>query len=241
MCDPRRGAVQALRQARYIIGPMHPSATLPWHAIDIVLIDMDGTLLDLRFDNWFWQEHVPNLWAAERGLARQQALALLRPRFEAVRGRLDWYCIDYWSRELGLDIRALKQEVRAQVAWLPGASDFLARLGARGKRRVLLTNSHPDLLALKDREASVLARLDAAYSSHAFGAPKEDPAFWPRFQAALPFDPARTLLVDDSLPVLAAARDFGIAWLCAIRRPDSGRPAQETGVFPGVESVAELG
>jgi putative hydrolase of the HAD superfamily len=219
---------------------MQSPEPLPWQDIDTVLIDMDGTLLDLRFDNWFWQEHVPALWAQERGLGVEAALALLMPRFEAARGRLDWYCIDYWSRELELDVRAIKRRVREQVAWLPGASEFLARLAARGKHRVLVTNAHPETLAIKDEHAGLVRHLDAAYSTHPFGVPKEDGAFWPRLSAVQPFDPARTLLVDDSLPVLAAARDFGIRWLRAIRRPDSGRPARDTGSFPGVESVAEI-
>ncbi|HBT55971.1 MAG TPA: haloacid dehalogenase, partial [Pseudomonas sp.] len=32
---------------------------LNWNAIDTVLLDMDGTLLDLHFDNHFWLEHMP--------------------------------------------------------------------------------------------------------------------------------------------------------------------------------------
>ena len=39
---------------------MSRSPELDWTSIDTVLLDMDGTLLDLRFDNWFWQEHVPD-------------------------------------------------------------------------------------------------------------------------------------------------------------------------------------
>lgn len=217
-----------------------PAAPLPWDEIDTVLLDMDGTLLDLRFDNWFWQEHVPGVYAAAHGLSAEAALKALMPRFEAARGRLDWYCIDYWSRELALDIPAIKRGVREQVAWIPGAEAFLLRLRALGKRRLLLTNAHPETLAIKDEHVDLVGHLDAVYSTHAFGAPKEDPAFWPRFAATAPFDPARTLFVDDSLPVLRAARDYGVAWLRAIRRPDSGRPARDTTGFVGVESVAEL-
>ena len=220
---------------------MHePAAPLPWDEIDTVLLDMDGTLLDLRFDNWFWQEHVPSVYAAAHGLAPEAALRLLMPRFEAARGRLDWYCIDYWSRELGLDIPAIKRAVREQVSWVPGAEAFLARLARRGKRRVLVTNAHPETLAIKDGHVDLVGHLDAVYSTHPFGAPKEDPALWPRLKAAAAFDPARTLFVDDSLPVLHAARDFGIAWLRAVRRPDSARAARETSGFVGIDSVAEL-
>jgi HAD superfamily hydrolase (TIGR01509 family) len=217
-----------------------PATPLPWDAIDTVLLDMDGTLLDLRFDNWFWQEHVPGVYAETYGLTTEAALEALVPRFAAARGRLDWYCIDYWSRELGLDIRTIKRGVREQVAWIPGAEDFLVRLRALGKRRLLLTNAHPETLAIKDEHVDLVGHLDRVYSSHPFGVPKEDPAFWPRFAAAESFDPSRTLFVDDSLPVLRAARDYGIGWLRAIRQPDSARPARDTAGFVGVDSIAEL-
>jgi FMN phosphatase YigB (HAD superfamily) len=54
------------------------------------------------------------------------------------------------------------------------------------------------------------------------------------------FQPERTLFVDDSLAVLKAARDFGIGWLCAVRRPDSGQPPQYTGEYAAVDRVAHL-
>src|SRR5712671_1480650 len=227
----------------FFIGWYHTQMHNPevdWSKIDTVLIDMDGTLLDLRFDNWFWQEHVPAHWAAPRGLGVEAALQALTPRFEAARGRLDWYCVDYWSRELDLDIGALAEAASGSVAWIPGAAEFLGRLGALGKERLLVTNAHPRTLAIKDRRAEVVRRVDAAYSSHAFGAPKEDPAFWPRFARARRFDPTRTLLVDDSLPVLGAARAAGIGWQCAILRPDSGRPPRTVADFHSVEAIAEL-
>ncbi len=213
---------------------------LDWSAIDTVLLDMDGTLLDLRFDNWFWQEYVPELWGRTNGVTAEQALAILTPRFEATRGTLDWYCLDFWSREFELDLRAIKHTVRERVAYIPGAEEFLLRLKRLGKKRVLVTNAHPETLAIKDAHVDLVGHLDEVYSTHPFGVPKENPEFWPRLRAKTAFDPARTLFVDDSLPVLAAARDFGIAHLRAIRRPDLGRPARDTDTFPGVMSVAEL-
>jgi len=211
-----------------------------WAEIDTVLIDMDGTLLDLSFDNWFWQEYLPHHWGAARGLDPEAAARELHPRFAAARGRLDWYCIDFWSRELGLDLRALTHAAGERVRWIPGAEEFLERLGRLGKGRVLLTNAHPATLAIKDAFARVVPRLDAAYSSHDFGVPKEDPQFWPRFAEARPFDAKRTLLIDDNVAVLEAARDYGIGWLCEIRRPDSQRPARAAADFHGVDSIGEL-
>jgi putative hydrolase of the HAD superfamily len=219
---------------------MSKHSSLDWSAIDTVLLDMDGTLLDLRFDNWFWQEHIPSHFAAANGLSAAEAWAQIAPRFRAVRGTIQWYCIDHWSLELDLDIAAIKRAALAQVGYLPGAREFLSRLKLRAKRRILVTNAHPGTLAIKNEQVRLTEHFDACYSTHSFGIPKEDRAFWPRLVAAEPFAPQRTLFVDDSLPVLDAARDFGIAWLRAVRLPDSGRPAQDTGDYEAIDGVDEL-
>ena len=101
---------------------MQPTTLVDWSAIDTVLLDMDGTLLDLGFDNWFWQEHLPREFAAARGLGLAAARAELEPRFRALAGTMEWYCIDHWSRELCLDIAALKRaaepnSVRHRSRW----------------------------------------------------------------------------------------------------------------------------
>jgi len=215
-------------------------ATIDWSRIDTVLLDMDGTLLDLRFDNWFWQDLLPRAYASARGLREAEAVAILRLKFRQRRGTLEWYCIDYWSRELALDIAALKFAARNQVAYLPGAREFLETLKTAGKRRVLVTNAHPRTLEMKEKQVALATHVDVLYSSHDFDLPKEHRHFWPRLQAAEPFDPERTLMIDDSLAVLDAARGFGIRWLRAIRRPDSGQPPQSTEPFEAIDGIADL-
>jgi len=215
-------------------------AAVDWSVIETVLLDMDGTLLDLRFDNWFWQELIPRRYAAANGLALAETQGLLAPKFVEVKGTLQWYCIEYWTRELKLDIGSIKREALAQVAFLPGAEEFLSKLKDRGKRCVLVTNAHPRTLAIKNERVALTRYFDACYSTHPFAAPKEDPAFWPRLAAEERFQPQRTLFVDDSLAVLNAARDFGIGCLRAVRRPDSGQPPQHTGEYAAVDGVADL-
>jgi putative hydrolase of the HAD superfamily len=219
---------------------MNTSPAVDWPAIDTVLLDMDGTLLDLRFDNWFWLELIPSRYAAVHGLEPAQAQGLLAPKFVEVKGTLQWYCIEYWTRTLKLDIGCIKREALAQVRFLPGAEQFLLKLKDSGKRCVLVTNAHPKTLAIKNEGVALTRYFDACYSTHTFAAPKEDAAFWPRLAAAERFPLKRTLFVDDSLAVLDAARDFGIGCLRAVRRPDSGRPPQHTGEYWAVDRVADL-
>lgn len=220
---------------------MHGSAHSPdWSAIDTVLLDMDGTLLDLAYDKRFWEEHLPRRFAASRGVTVEEAQRLMRPIFESTAGTLDWYCINYWSRALALDIAALKRSTRHEIDWLPEAREFLDRVRASGRRLALVTNAHPEILAIKDAHLGVRRHFDAVHSSHDFGVPKEDARFWGRLVEREPFDPTRTLFADDNKAVLGAARDHGIRWLYAVRRPVHRAPARAANGFAGVESLLEL-
>jgi putative hydrolase of the HAD superfamily len=211
-----------------------------WAAIDHVLLDLDGTLLDLDFDNHFWQVLVPRVWGAAHGLSEAAARVALQPRFAACSGTLPWYSTEYWSRELGLDIAALKREDAGRIRWLPGAQRFLAAARARGKQLVLLTNAHPEALAIKHERTGVLAHFDRSFSSHTLGAPKEDAHFWQALRAAWPHEPARALFADDSATVLRAAHQAGIGLVRAIRRPDTLRQGHAHEEFSAVDALVEL-
>lgn len=211
-----------------------------WSHIDTVLLDLDGTLLDLAFDNYFWLQVIPDVYASARAIPTEEARLALAPRFQACEGTLNWYCIDYWSRELGLNVAALKRTQTGRIRWIPGAQAFLRELRARGKRLVLLTNCHPEVLQIKDEHTGVTGYMDAVHSSHTFGAPKEDQRFWEGVRAVESFDPDRSIFVDDSPRVLRAAREAGIKWIYAIRRPDSSAAPRDHDEFVSVESVTEL-
>jgi len=213
---------------------------VPWHDIDTVLVDMDGTLLDLAFDNFFWLELVPRVYAKQHGLSEEQAHRRLIEAYRALEGRLAWYCIDHWTRALGLDLRALKREHGERIRYLPGATQFLAAVRERGKRLLLVTNAHREVLAVKVERTGLDREVDAMVSSHDFAAPKESAEFWQRLWDSHAFDPQRTLLVEDSLTVLAAARDFGLRYTLAIRCPDSSRPRREIIDFAAIDGVHEL-
>ncbi len=213
---------------------------LDWNAIQTVFLDMDGTLLDLHFDNHFWLEHVPLRYAEKYGLSHEAAQEALAPRYRKVAGTMDWYCVDYWSRELELDIARLKEEVEHLIAVHPHVTDFLAAVRTSGRRTVLVTNAHHKSLALKMCKTRLDGELDAVICAHDFGVPKEHPEFWGRLQAVERFDPARTLLVDDSLPVLRSARNYGMTHLLAVRQPDTRQPEKDVAEFDAIGSFLDI-
>ncbi|MDX9768330.1 MAG: GMP/IMP nucleotidase [Ectothiorhodospiraceae bacterium] len=208
--------------------------------VDTVLLDMDGTLLDLHFDNHFWQAHVPLRYAEKKGLPHDIARDELMARYHARAGTLEWYSVDFWATELELDIMRLKEEVSHLIAVHPAVTDFLAAMRKAGKRLVLATNAHHKSLTLKMARTGLEPHFDVLVSSHALGVAKEEPRFWGRLRELVPFDPARTLLVDDSLPVLDAARAYGIRHLLAVRTPDTKQPPKGTRDYPAIDSFAEL-
>jgi 5'-nucleotidase len=219
--------------------PPNSPATL-WTRCDTVLLDMDGTLLDLSFDNWFWREAVPRCVARSRGEPAHDVRTRLFETFARKQGSLEWYCLDYWTAELGLDLRALKAASSHRVRYLPGAREFLHRARASGKRLVLVTNAHADTLQMKKAVSGLGAYFERCLSSHIFGTPKETAAFWPQLRDHLDFDPARTLFVDDSMPVLDAAASYGLAGVVAVSKPDSRHPPRAVERHLAVESAGEL-
>ena len=213
---------------------------IDWSAIDTVLLDMDGTLLDLHFDNYFWLTHLPRRYAEHHGLCPDESTRDLHRRFHEKRGTLDWYCLDYWSRELDVDIRQLKREIQHLIAERPHAIRFLEALKAAGKRRILVTNAHPGSLELKLSLTGIGAHLDQLVSSHQYGAPKESPLFWQALARDTGFDGTRTLFIDDSETILDAARRFGIRHLRCIHQPDSQRDDHYRGQFPAIHHFDEI-
>jgi len=218
------------------------SGSIHWQEIDTLLLDMDGTLLDLAFDNFFWRELVPSRYAELRAISHDRARTELNHGYASVAGRLDWYCLDHWSAKTGLEIRELKWAHRHLIAYLPGVIEFLRLARQRGKSLLIVTNAHPETVAIKIRQTGLDRHVDGITSSHEYGAAKEQADFWRHLRQDRPFDAERSLLIEDNLAVIEAARDAGVIHTLAIRRPDSRHPPRDLGserAVDGVEDVVE--
>lgn len=202
-------------------------ALLPWHNIETVLLDMDGTLLDLHFDNQFWLEHVPQKIAQKHGKSVVECRQEMRDAYAKVQGQIQWYCLDYWAEKLDLNIVEAKQEIAHLISLRADTIPFLDALKANHKKVVLVTNAHPDSLSLKVEKTQLDEHIDELISTHQFGVTKESQLLWQKLQAHLQFDPAKTLFVDDSQVILDAAKEYGIAFTLGITNPDSKMPENE--------------
>ena len=204
------------------------------------MLDMDGTLLDLAFDNYIWKQLIPERYAEKHGMPFADARTHLFSRYGGVQGDLQWYCIDHWSEQLDMDVLGLHRDVHHRIGYLPGAEEFLAAAHAHDIRVILVTNSHQGTLDLKDEVTGLTRYFDAVYTSHDFGHPKERQAFWQGLREEDGFDPATSVMVDDTHSVLHSARDYGIGGVVSISRPDTTAPARPCEDFVEVEGVAEL-
>ncbi len=211
-----------------------------WDKIDTVLLDMDGTLLDKHFDDYFWEHYVPEIFAEKNDLTPLEARKELLARYKSIEGTLAWTDLDYWSEKLDLDIPALKLKINHLIQVHPYVVDFLQYCGNLDKRVHLVTNAHSKTLDIKMRKTEIGFYFDHIICSQDIGLPKEDTGFWERLEALLYFDKQRTLLADDNENVLKAAQNYGMGVLIFVARPSSRAEVLYSEKFPSIVYFKEL-
>lgn len=211
-----------------------------WKDIDTVLLDMDGTLLDKYFDDYFWEHFVPEVFAVANQLTAEQARGLLLERYRKVESTLQWTDLDYWSEQLGLDIPELKCRIDHLIQVHPYVIDFLVFINSLGKKVHLVTNAHSKTLAIKLRKTSIGPYFSRIVCAEEVGEAKEQPIFWSKLEAMLGFDKERTLLAEDTAKVLHSAREYGMGHLIYVARPSSRKPVSYSPDFPSITYFNEL-
>ncbi|MDP9500157.1 GMP/IMP nucleotidase [Bisgaard Taxon 45] len=195
-----------------------------WQQIDTVILDLDGTLIDLYFDHHFWKNVVPQAYAEKFDMPLEACVQALKQRYDDIEHSKDWYCLDFWAKTLKLPLRELYQ---AQGPTLKVRSDvmpFLQAVSNMDKKMMLLTDSNPFSLETKLKYCDFVSYFDVLLSSHQFGAPKIEQPLWHNLQQQHYFNPARTLFIDDTETVLDSAKQFGIAYTVGVENPDSSLP-----------------
>lgn len=211
-----------------------------WSVIDTCVLDMDGTLLDLYFDDLVWNEHLPRYVARRKQLSLAAAKQEVAATLTEQHGSLNWYCFQHWSRVFGFDLGDIELELKAFIQVRPGTLDFLKSLRRRNIRLILATNAHPDSLARKIAVTGIDQYFDFVISAHQFGAPKEHHQFWTQLDVHCEINPAHTVFVDDNHAVLDAARKFGLTQVFGVALPNSRGDLKHHPEYQCIQSFAEL-
>ncbi len=211
-----------------------------WSEIDTILLDMDGTLLDKYFDDHFWEEYVPKIFAETNGLSEKEARKILLQRYQSVESTLQWTDLDYWSEQLGLDIPELKCKVDHLIQVHPYVVDFLDYAKSINKNVHLVTNAHSKTLEIKLRKTALGSHFDRIVCAEEIGFAKEQPEFWEKLETLLQFDKNRSLLADDTAKVLHSASQYGMGFLVFVARPSSRIPVKYSPDFPSIVYFNEL-
>ncbi len=223
--------------------PDHTKRIVPdftWNDIDKVFLDMDGTLLDKHYDDYFWEYYVPEVYAKKNDVDHSEARKVLLETYRSVESTLQWTDLDYWSERLDLNIAQMKQEVSHLVDIRPHALHFLEYLKKIGKKTYLVTNAHPDALAVKMNRINLRPWFEKMICSKDVGAAKEQTEFWEKLQTFIPYDKDTTIFADDTEKVLNSARSYGIRHLIHIAKPSSTQPLSFSNLYPSIANFKEL-
>ena len=223
--------------------PETPKQILPefsWDQIDCVFLDMDGTLLDKYYDDYFWEHFVPEVYAAKNQVDIADARKLLLKTYQSVENTLQWTDLHYWSDRLGLDIVALKREISHLVNIHPHIIDYFKHMQKMEKKLYLVTNAHPKALKVKMEQVPIENWFQRLICSEEVGIAKEQPEFWHKLQHLLPYDKERTLFADDTEKVLHSAREYGIQHLIHIAKPSSRLPVKFSVHYQSIVKFQDL-
>ena len=218
------------------MAPAGAENNIDWGAIDTILLDMDGTLLDLNFDLHFWLEYLPLVYANKHNITHQQSKDKIRPMLEAEQGKLHWYCLDYWQKIFELDIAKLKEDVSHLIQIHPFVLEFLAQAKQHDKRIYLVTNAHRKTVQLKMQVTNLESYFDDIITSHDYNVAKEEQGFWQQLEQAINLDKQKSIFFDDSISVLNSAKTFGIGTVVAISKPSSKIATNPVAGFTNIET-----
>jgi len=213
---------------------------LNWDGIHDVLVDMDGTLLDRHFDNFFFEEELPRRYAAREGLSFEASRDRLMTMYRSVEGELAWTDLHYWTGRVGIDVVGMHHELQHMIGFLPGAEAFLQAVRAKGKRIVVLTNAHHTGVAVKAAKTGLARYVDRIVDAFEVGYLKMRPEYWPACEQLVRFDPRHSLFIDDDESCLTAAKQYGIAAVIHSAKSSSQLPAMGSARFPSVDHLPVL-
>ncbi|KAE9527815.1 GMP/IMP nucleotidase [Testudinibacter aquarius] len=213
---------------------------IDWDNIDTILFDLDGTLIDLHLDAYFWKQLVPQTYADKEGLDAQTCHARIQQLYRDIEHSMQWYDIDHWAKTLDLPIREMQRQHALNTQVRSGVYPLLESLQKLDKQLILLTDSHPFSLQVKMDNCNLSSYFEQLLSSHQFQRPKMHSALWQSVYQHCQLNPDRTLLIDDMEPVLDQAKSNQMAYTLGITTPDSQQPPKQFNNHPSITDFQTL-
>ena len=177
------------------------------------LIDLDGVILDTSYDNYFWQKHIPRVYAQNKAIDEKDAINVTHSLFNYKKKTKDWYDVVYWSNLLDIDIihEKKKSENMSLIKLHEGSLDVLERLRNLNKKLFLVTNAHRKTLEIKLSKFNLSKYFDKLICSHELGYVKEDIQFWHLLRNKLQIDYNDSVLIEDTFDNIKSANHAGVS------------------------------
>jgi putative hydrolase of the HAD superfamily len=211
---------------------------MKWDVIETFFLDMDGTLLDLAYDNYFWHEHIPNLYSKKEKTAFAEAKIILEGMYMEKKGTIEWYSINYWSDILNINLKSEILNTKDKISVLPNTIEFLKTIKKNQINTVLITNCPREMLNIKITQTKLWGYFNKIISSHDYGYAKETENFWTILNKNIIYNREKTFFIDDNENVLKFAEKNGIKNLISINYPDSKKEKQTVENYTSINNVS---
>lgn len=211
---------------------------MKWNSIETFFLDMDGTLLDLAYDNYLWHVHVPLIFSKKNNIPFNDAKILLKKMYTEKKNSLSWYSSNYWSARIGINLYLEIKKTRNKIKVFPGVKKLLSDIKTKGRVKIiLLTNCPREMLHIKLDQTKLWRYFDKIISSEDYGHPKESKEFWKILDNKVKYDKNKTAFIDDNINVLKYAELNGIKYLFAVSKPDSKKQKEIISNFKTLENI----
>jgi len=101
------------------------------NTLKIISFDVDGTLVDLEYNDLIWFKEIPELVARKKKISFEKSLKLVKEEYTKLGERnLNWYDINYWISyfSLGISPNKIFEKYESQVKIFPEVIPFLEEL-----------------------------------------------------------------------------------------------------------------
>ena len=211
---------------------------MKWNSIETFFLDMDGTLLDLSYDNYFWHEYIPALYSKKNGITTQEGKRIFEKLYKNKQNTIEWYSIGYWSEVLKIDLKLEILKTKNQIKVFDGTIDLLIKLKRHKIKICLLTNCPREMLNIKMTQTKLWGYFDKIISSEDCGYIKESDEFWSYLNKNIEYNIKKTVFIDDNQNVLKYSKKNGIQNIYCIDFPDSKKDRQIINGYQSIENIS---